>query len=57
MGEAILQLCRDQELREQMATSMHQKAMDLASPEKIAQRQRFIYQELFFGRVDTSRAN
>jgi glycosyltransferase involved in cell wall biosynthesis len=57
MGEAILQLCRDQELREQMATSMHQKAMDLASPEKIAQRQRFIYQELFFGRVDTSRVN
>ena len=51
MGEAILQLCRDQELREQMATSMQQKALDIASPEKIAMRQRVVYQDLVFGSV------
>ena len=57
MGEAILILCRDQELRKKMSFSMHQKAMDLASPEKIANRQKMIYQELVSGRVDSERIN
>lgn len=49
MGAAILQLCRNEKLRKQMALSMREKALDMASPEKIAQRQRYIYQELIFG--------
>ena len=57
MGEAILILSRDQALRKKMSISMHQKAMDLASPEKIANRQKMIYQELVSGRVDTARVN
>ncbi len=55
MGEAILILCKDQELREKMAISMHQKALDLASPEKIAQRQRKIYQELIYDRLENEK--
>lgn len=57
MGEAILILCRDQELRKKMSFSMHQKAMDLASPEKIANRQKMIYQELVSSRVGAERVN
>ena len=49
MGEAILVLCRDQELRKKMAIAMQQKAVELASPEKIAQRQRMVYQRLISG--------
>ena len=52
MGEAILVLCRDEELRKKMSFSMHKKAMDLASPEKIAHRQKMIYQQLVSGKVD-----
>jgi glycosyltransferase involved in cell wall biosynthesis len=48
MGKAILTLCRDQELRQKMANSILIKALFLASPEEIAQRQRRIYQELVF---------
>ena len=53
MGEAILVLCRDQKLRQEMSFSMHQKALDLASPEKIAQRQKMIYQKLISGKIET----
>jgi hypothetical protein len=34
-----------------MATSMQQKALDIASPEKIAMRQRVVYQDLVFGSI------
>ena len=57
MGEALLILCRDHELRKKMSFSMHQKAMDLASPEKIANRQKMIYQELVSSRVGAERVN
>jgi len=57
MGEAILVLCRDQELRKRMSFSMHQKALDLASPEKIAQRQRMIYQMLISSKIETKKVN
>lgn len=57
MGEAILVLCRDQELRKKMSFSMYEKATDLASPEKIAQRQKMIYQQLVSGKVDTEKVN
>jgi hypothetical protein len=57
MGKAILALCSDQELRRKMAVSMQQKALDLASPEKIAQRQRGIYQGLISGRVKIENRN
>jgi len=57
MGEAILVLCKDQELRKKMSVSMHEKAIDLASPEKIAQRQKMIYQELVSGKVDAEKLN
>ena len=50
MGRAILELCRDKNLRERMSKSMHKKAFELASPEKIAQRQKKIYEELCCGR-------
>lgn len=49
LGDAMLTLCLDQELREKMAINMQQKAVELASPEKIGQRQRRIYQELTTG--------
>ena len=49
MGNAILELCKDKNLRERLAKSMHEKALDLASPEKIAQHQRKIYEELCGG--------
>lgn len=55
MGEAMLVLCRDQELRKKMAIAMQQKAVELASPEKIAQRQRMVYQRLISGWIDTKR--
>jgi glycosyltransferase involved in cell wall biosynthesis len=57
MGKAILVLCSDQELRKKMAVSMQQKALDLASPEKIALRQKMIYEHLVSGKVDTERVN
>jgi glycosyltransferase involved in cell wall biosynthesis len=57
MGEAILVLCRDQELRKKMSISMLAKALDLASPEKIAQRQKMIYQQLVYGQVDTEKVD
>jgi glycosyltransferase involved in cell wall biosynthesis len=57
MGKSILVLCNDQELRRKMAVSMHQKALDLASPAKIAQRQRRIYQGLISGRVKIENRN
>lgn len=46
MGQALLALCNDQDLRKKMAIAMHKKAVELSSPEKIAQRQREIYREL-----------
>ena len=49
MGAAILELWRDEKLREQMAIAMREKALELASPQKIAMRQRMIYQNLVFG--------
>ena len=49
MGAAILELWRDEKLRERMAIAMHEKALELASPQKIAMRQRMIYQNLVFG--------
>ena len=49
MGAGILELWRDEKLREQMAIAMHEKALELASPQKIALRQRMIYQNLVFG--------
>jgi len=49
MGAAILELWRDVKLRERMAIAMHEKALELASPQKIAMRQRMIYQKLVFG--------
>jgi glycosyltransferase involved in cell wall biosynthesis len=57
MGQAILTLCRDQELRAKMGISMLKKALDLASPEEIAQRQRRIYQELVFGGIEIDKVN
>ena len=49
MGAAILELWKDKELRNQMASAMHEKALELASPQKIAMRQRMIYEKLIFG--------
>ena len=49
MGAAILELWKNKELRKQMSIAMHEKALELASPEKIASRQRLIYQNLVFG--------
>ena len=49
MGTAILELCKNDNLRKQMATTMLEKALELACPEKIAQRQKNIYQNLIFG--------
>jgi glycosyltransferase involved in cell wall biosynthesis len=57
MGEAILVLCRDEELRKNMSFSMHKKAIDLASPEKIALRQKMIYQQLVYGKLDIEKVN
>lgn len=57
MGQAILTLCIDQELREKMAISMLKKARDMANPEEIAQRQRRIYQELVFGGIEIHKVN
>lgn len=57
MGEALLVLCNDQDLRESMAQAMHQKALELSSPEKIAQRQREIYRGLISGTIKFDKIN
>jgi len=51
LGEAILRLCDDDGLRIQMANSIKQIAHDMANPEKIATRQRKIYQDLVFNTI------
>jgi glycosyltransferase involved in cell wall biosynthesis len=48
MGRALVHLCSDETLRQEMANAMQSKAIDLADPEKIALVQRRIYQELVF---------
>ena len=49
MGATLLELWRNEKLRKQMAHTMHEKAIELASPQKIATRQRMIYQKLVVG--------
>jgi len=46
MGTAILELWKNEKLRKQMSIAMHEKAIELASPQKIASKQRLIYQNL-----------
>ena len=48
MGRALVCLSNNETLRLEMANAMQSKAIDLASPEKIAQVQRGIYQKLVF---------
>ena len=57
MGAAILELWKDEKFRTQMAIAMHEKALELASPQKIAMRQRMIYQNLVFGKTSSKVAD
>jgi len=52
MGEAILDLWGDRQIRHAMGVAMLDKARNTASPEKIAIRQRRIYEDLVFGKND-----
>lgn len=55
MGEAILHLWGDKQIRHEMRIAMLDKARNIASPEKIAKRQRRIYEDLVFGKNDSQK--